>query len=205
MRFLVSLGALLFAAVCGAVACLAFMFLTLRLLLLFHVPDTQRVVGFVAGLLSLGVGVLTARSLWRRLRPRNPVAEYWKQVRDAALRGEPAPRSPAGPSVQLNAEGFVWLGQGQPITVQWGELHRVTIRTQRANVMADDALVLFSLHDGRQISMPLESVHGDLLKQVQQLPGFDHEALISAVGSTEQGETICWDAHGQPTARKGQS
>jgi hypothetical protein len=204
MRFLVSLGALLVASVCAAAASLAFMLLTLRMLLLFHVQDGKRI-GFVVGLLSLGVGVLTARSLWRRMRPKNPVAEYWKQVRDAALRGEPAPRFPGVQRVQLTAEGFIWLGQGQPITVQWRELNRVTIRTESTNVMADDAWVLFSLHDGRQINIPLELVHGGLLEQVQQLPGFDHEALFSAVGSSEPKETVCWSAHRQRTTPERQS
>jgi hypothetical protein len=76
--------------------------------------------------------------------------------------------------------------------VRWSDLRQVSIETTDAGPAADD--VFWVLQDGGAACViPSESVGMPLLlERLQQLPNFDNEAVIRAMGCTENQQFVCW-------------
>ena len=77
--------------------------------------------------------------------------------------------------------------------VLWDELLEVGVLTTDAGPVADD--VFWMLVDGPEKGclIPSETVGmGELLKRLQTLPDFDNEAVVSAMGSSENAKFVCW-------------
>lgn len=80
-------------------------------------------------------------------------------------------------------------------SVRWDELKAVLIMTTGAGPLLDDVFWVLVGESGGCV-VPSESAGADnLLLRLQKLPGFDNEALISAMRCTEDRKFLCWQRH----------
>ena len=77
--------------------------------------------------------------------------------------------------------------------VRWDELVEVKIVTTSEGPFLEDVFfVLVGAHgNGCVVAQSLMDEVG-LLARLQQLPGFDNEAVIDAMKCTDDGEFVCW-------------
>jgi hypothetical protein len=85
------------------------------------------------------------------------------------------------------------LPDGRTETVRWRDLREVRILTTDEGPYVDDVVWLLLGGEGGGCAVPSETEGTDeLLPRLQQLPGFDNEAVIQAMGSTAGAEFVCW-------------
>lgn len=76
--------------------------------------------------------------------------------------------------------------------VRWSDLQVVFIQTTEAGPAVDDVFWVLGGGDSGCV-VPSESIGmSKLLERLQQLPGFDNNAVISAMTCAENREFICW-------------
>ena len=95
--------------------------------------------------------------------------------------------------VTLTAEGVTCRRpDGKIESVAWDDLQGVLIETNDEGPIGTDVYwILVGKHSGCVI--PQGATGEDaLLKQLQALPGFDNEALIASMSSTENRRFLCW-------------
>lgn len=84
------------------------------------------------------------------------------------------------------------MPDGRVEAVSWHELQEVMIVTTGAGPFEDDVFWVLS-GNGRGCAVPSESAGmKELLTRLQQLPGFNNESVIQAMGSTSNAKFICW-------------
>ena len=76
--------------------------------------------------------------------------------------------------------------------VRWAEIARVEIRTLPTGPLQDDVLWVLIALDGTGAVVPSEHAPNGFLERLQELRGFDNEAVIAAMGSTEDAAFTCW-------------
>ena len=82
---------------------------------------------------------------------------------------------------------------GKTETVRWRDLQEVDILTTDEGPYVDDVIWMLQGKDGAGCAVPSETEGmKDLLPRLQQLPGFDNEAVIKAMGSTNHARFVCW-------------
>lgn len=86
------------------------------------------------------------------------------------------------------------LGDGRCEAVTWDDLQKVEIITTSDGPLAEDFFYLLHGSDGTGCAIPEEGAQA-LLERLQQLPGFDNEAVILACQSTEEARFVCWVRH----------
>lgn len=81
---------------------------------------------------------------------------------------------------------------GDTQTVQWADLIEVGILTTDEGPAADDVMWMLLGTDGQGCAIPsdLEGME-QLLHRLQQLPGFNNDAVIEAMGSTSNAKFVC--------------
>jgi hypothetical protein len=83
---------------------------------------------------------------------------------------------------------------GREETIAWGDLAEVKIVTTDEGPWVDD--VYWLLIDGTGTAgcaVPGSAEgHQELLRRLQELPGFDNEQVVRAMGSTTNAEFVCW-------------
>lgn len=75
--------------------------------------------------------------------------------------------------------------------VRWDALTEITLRTTDRGPFEEDVFFIFAYHDGASTAIGL----GDsdyLLPRLQQLPGFDSETFIRAMGVGAEGVSVLW-------------
>jgi hypothetical protein len=79
-------------------------------------------------------------------------------------------------------------------SVAWDDLRRVEIITTDQGPFAAD--VLWVLHGSSTGCVVPQGATGEpeLLARLQALPGFRNDAVIQAMGSTENARFVCWEA-----------
>jgi hypothetical protein len=78
-------------------------------------------------------------------------------------------------------------------SVRWDEVDRVLIRTTDKGPFDDDVFfVVETALDSLVIPQPAKGCDA-LLCELQQLPGFDNQAVIEAMGCTDNREFLCWE------------
>ena len=79
-------------------------------------------------------------------------------------------------------------------TIRWDELHEVGIFTTDEGPWREDVFFMLITADGKSGCAVPQSADGTnaLLDRLQQLPGFDNEAVIRAMGSTSNAKFVCW-------------
>lgn len=100
-----------------------------------------------------------------------------------------------GPTcVAMDADGVRRLHGGRVVeTVAWADLALVDVVTTDQGPAADDVIWLLCAHDGTGVAVPSEQAPDGFLERLQQLPGFDNEAVIQAMGSVTDARFRCWD------------
>jgi hypothetical protein len=77
-------------------------------------------------------------------------------------------------------------------TTRWEDVNRVTIRTTDEGPFVEDVFfVLETTHEVLVVPQPARGCD-ELLDRLQQLPGFDNEAVIQSMACTDNQEFLCW-------------
>lgn len=80
---------------------------------------------------------------------------------------------------------------GAEASLAWADLQEVRIVSRPAPTLSQG--VRFELRDATTtISIPRPEATQDFIDRLQELPGFDTEALIEGIGSTLDAEFVCW-------------
>ncbi|HEX8904744.1 MAG TPA: hypothetical protein VF771_07885 [Longimicrobiaceae bacterium] len=84
----------------------------------------------------------------------------------------------------------------EPWSIAWPELVRVEIHTTDQGPWAAD--VFWVLYTASAVHAVPQGATGEreLLERLQQLPGFDNEAVIAAMTSTDNQAWTCWERGG---------
>ena len=83
---------------------------------------------------------------------------------------------------------------GAEETVRWDDLEEVVILTTDEGPYTDDVFLYLIGSDGKSGCVIPQSSDGEpeLFKRLQQLPGFDNDAVIKAMSSTSNAKFMCW-------------
>jgi hypothetical protein len=85
------------------------------------------------------------------------------------------------------------LTNGSEEKVAWEDLQEVSVMTTDQGPFADDVYFVLLGASGSGCVIPQSTPEsGAVLERLQQLPGFDNEAFIRALGSTENATFTCW-------------
>lgn len=85
------------------------------------------------------------------------------------------------------------LPDGNVEIVRWDDLLEVNIITTDEGPYVDDVYWMLHGKDGRGCAVPSEADGmKELLSRLQELPGFDNEAVLKAMGSTNNAIFHCW-------------
>ena len=75
--------------------------------------------------------------------------------------------------------------------VRWDALTEVSLRTTSRGPLEEDVFLVFAYSDGPSTAIGIGD-SDDILSRVQQLPGFDNEAFITAMAVIEHGSSVRW-------------
>jgi len=82
---------------------------------------------------------------------------------------------------------------GNSSKMSWSDLAEVSIQTTNAGPAVDDMYFILTAADGHKLTIPSQASGADtLLAHLQQLPGFDNQAVIDASSCTENASFPCW-------------
>ena len=82
---------------------------------------------------------------------------------------------------------------GETEYVAWQDLRAVLIQTTDEGPWTVDVYwILLGDHGGCVVPQGAAGEEG-LLARLQQLPGFDHGAVIAAMASTDNARFLCWE------------
>jgi hypothetical protein len=125
------------------------------------------------------------------------MAGLWQRIQGLFRPSGGAPPTPAPGSVEIDDVGVRrWLEHGKSESVRWDELTRVELITTDEGPLVEDVFWLLFGDDGKGCVLPGMTVEGDVLARLQALPGFDNEALIRSVSSTENARFLLWKRGG---------
>lgn len=95
-------------------------------------------------------------------------------------------------SVEINAEGITYRQpDGTARIVRRDTLRAVLIETTDQGPFVEDVWWILIDAEGHCI-IPQEEGGEPLLETLQELPGFDNEAVIAAMSSVENKIFVCW-------------
>jgi hypothetical protein len=85
------------------------------------------------------------------------------------------------------------LADGSEESVSWAQLKEVAIRTTPEGPWQEDVFFLLIGEGGGGCAVPAgHPAADDLMGRLQSLPGFDNEAFIEAMTTTEDGLFVVW-------------
>lgn len=109
----------------------------------------------------------------------------------------------------VDAEGIArFVDEGRDAFVRWDELERVEIVTTDDGPWAEDVFWLLRTRTGGLVVPGESEVAYALLGWFERLPGFDHAAVIEAMGCADHARFLAWkraDAEADPVAPRGGS
>lgn len=95
--------------------------------------------------------------------------------------------------VTVTAEGVSCARAGGLVeSVPWAELQEVALVTTDEGPFALDVMWLLVGTKGGCVVPQGATGEKELLAKLQSLPGFDNDAVIEAMGSTDNRKFICW-------------
>ena len=77
-------------------------------------------------------------------------------------------------------------------SVAWDDLRSIEIRTTDAGPFVEDVFLVLTAIDGGCVIPQEAEGFTELLEHVQQWPGFDHQAVISAMSCADNASFPCW-------------
>jgi len=87
---------------------------------------------------------------------------------------------------------FQWA-RGSTTSIHWDDVQRVLIRTTDRGPFDDDVFFVVEA-SGENYVIPQQAAGAEqLLSRLQQLPGFDNEAVIESMGCTDNKDFLCWE------------
>jgi hypothetical protein len=85
------------------------------------------------------------------------------------------------------------LPDGKVEQVAWDDLREVAVLTTSDGPFAEDVFFVLAGQDGTGCVVPQGAPEStQLLERLQRLPGFDNQAIIRAMSSTEDATFVCW-------------
>jgi hypothetical protein len=75
--------------------------------------------------------------------------------------------------------------------VRWDALAEVALINTSRGPFEEDVFVVLTYDDGSTQAIPLNEAEG-LLPRLQQLPGFDNETFINAMGVSDEAVSVLW-------------
>ena len=75
--------------------------------------------------------------------------------------------------------------------MRWDALAEVALMTTSRGPFEEDVFIVLRYDDGPDSVVPLGE-GSELLPRLQELPGFDNEAFIRAMGISEEGVAVLW-------------
>ena len=91
-----------------------------------------------------------------------------------------------------NVVNLRWIS-GSTESVSWSDVERVVIRTTDMGPFDEDVFFILET-DNKKLVIPQEAEGTTpLLERLQELPGFDNEALIESMCCTDNKVFPCWD------------
>ena len=88
------------------------------------------------------------------------------------------------------------LPDGRTERVRWNELEEISIVTTADGPLTEDVFwMLRGTSGGCAVPGEARGIN-ELLARLQQLPGFDNEAVVHAMGSTSNATFVCWKRGG---------
>ena len=98
----------------------------------------------------------------------------------------------------------LWCRQpGQPEqSILWSELTAVAIRTTDEGPVAPDVFWILRSKEKAIIYPGGATGEDEMLSRLQQLPNFNHDAVISAAACAENSIFVCWDKAAQTTGSR---
>ena len=103
------------------------------------------------------------------------------------------------PRVVVSLDGVTYeSGDGRASAVLFSELERITIRTTSDGPFAED---VFYVLEGTSyaVEIPQGAVgNGVLFSRLQELPGFNNDAVIDAMVSVREDRFVCWEKPQSP-------
>ncbi len=84
------------------------------------------------------------------------------------------------------------ISDGTMESVKWDELKKITIVTTDQGPYLEDVFFVLEGEKGGTIVSQEWATKISLLEKISKLPGFANEAVISAMGCTENNSFLCW-------------
>ncbi len=98
-----------------------------------------------------------------------------------------------GESVRVDAERVVHVrADGSEVSIPWNDINAVLLETIDAGPAEDDLFWILETATVRYAVASETPGVEDLMRTLQDLPGFDNEAVIDASTSLEPGRFVCW-------------
>jgi hypothetical protein len=85
-----------------------------------------------------------------------------------------------------------YLATGEVEHVAWDDLFLVELLADADRLSGMGFYFLLQSSDGRSCVVPQDAADQELTHRLLSLPGFDHRAVIEAVGTSESGKFTCW-------------
>ncbi len=155
--------------------------------------DNLRCAAAVVCLLTLPFGAFAAQSTWFPSWPGwLPIALFVVLI-PVALYTFNSRRPGPTDRVTFDETGVTRvLPDGKTEALRWEDLQEVGIWTTDEGPAQEDVYwMLIGTDGGCAVSGSAEGIK-ELLKRLQQLPGFDNEAVIKAMGCTSNNKFVCW-------------
>jgi YD repeat-containing protein len=83
------------------------------------------------------------------------------------------------------------LEDGRVESVTWDALAKVTVATTSQGPFAEDVFFVLETSDSGCL-VPASDAPEGFVARLQELPGFDNEQLIEAMGSADDAQFVCW-------------
>lgn len=100
--------------------------------------------------------------------------------------------APAHPEVSFDAVEIVCRRGARRDAVRWEDLRSVLIETTDQGPFQNDVFWVLVGTRGRCVVPGEAKGAQEMLGRFQDLPGFDNEAVIAAMGSAENRTFVCW-------------
>lgn len=98
-----------------------------------------------------------------------------------------------GTAVAIDANSIECQWRRAKESVDWGDIQRVLLRTTDKGPFDDDVFFVLKTATRNYVIPQQAAVAGQILEHLQQLPNFNNEAVIEAMGCTDNQDFLCWE------------